>query len=75
MRLNEKIPLCHDILLELLHCIVVFGAIAFDEVYLSEGSSTNDLDQLKVVQADLLVGPEQVLAWPTLILQDRVTSG
>ena len=61
MCLNEEIALGDDFLLQLFHSKVVLCAIPSDKIDLAEGASANYLDELKVIQANLLVRLEEIL--------------
>ena len=63
----KQVPLCYDIFAKLFHCIVWLSASLFDHVYFSKTTSTNDLDQVEVFEANLLLWLEKVFAVSILI--------
>ena len=62
MCLDEQVSFRDDVLPQLLHGIVVLGAILLNQVDLTEAASANDFDELKVLETDLLCRGEQVFA-------------
>ena len=67
MCLNEEVALGDDFLLQLFHREVVLCAIPSDKIDLAEGASANYLDELEVIQANLLVRLEEILAGLALV--------
>lgn len=62
LRLYKQVALGYLLLLKLLHCVVVLGVVPADEVNFAEGASSDDFEQLEVVQVDLLVRAQEVFA-------------
>ena len=65
--LDKEVALGDDFLLQLFHSEIVLCAIPSDKIDLAEGASANYLDELKVIQANLLVRLEEILAGLALV--------
>lgn len=67
MRFDEKISFGDDILLELLHRVVVFSAVAPDEVHFAERATADDPQQLEIIKADFLVRAQKILTCALIV--------
>ena len=55
LSLDEKIALSYNVLAKLFHGVELFGALSPHHVDFTERSSSDDFDQLEVIETDFLV--------------------